>query len=499
MSSYFPMALDLHGRDCLVVGGGAVATRKLKALLIAGAEVRVVAPEASERIRALAADGSLRLIEAPFSPDHLDGAFLVVAATDQRQVNDAIIADARRRHILVNSVDGSSGDFIMPATIRRGEVQVAITTGGQSPALARHLRTRIEAALPDEYGPLSEVLSLVRSELLRENTLVEPDLWQRAISPSVLDAVRQGDHQLARDLVRARLLAESPADDAGAPTSGTASAPSARTRATARCGHIVLVGAGPGDPGLLTVAGRDALARADTIVYDRLANPTLLDVCKPQARLVYAGKQRGGSALSQAHINSLICSEARAGNYVVRLKGGDPFVFGRGGEEALAATQAGIPFTVIPGISAAIAAPAYAGIPVTQRGMAASFTVLTGHEDPTKSAGSLDWEALAHLGGTLILLMGVETLGPITARLIAAGLDPETPAAVIEGATTAAQRTVSGTLATIAEFARAASIKTPATTVIGAVARLSEELSWWTTESSPENEHSAQRPIPRQS
>jgi uroporphyrinogen III methyltransferase/synthase len=240
----------------------------------------------------------------------------------------------------------------------------------------------------------------------------------------------------------------------------------------------VLVGAGPGDPGLITVAGQRAIAEADVVVYDRLVNTAILDAARTDARIVYAGKSRGGGPMSQDEINELICDEALAGNVVVRLKGGDPFVFGRGGEEALAAVAAGVPFTVIPGITAAIAAPAYAGIPVTQRGMASTFTVLTGHEDPSKPTTSLDWEFLARSGGTLVLLMGVDTLGGICRRLVDAGLAPDTPAAIVQNATRDTQRAVTGTVGDIAERAQAAGIRAPATTVIGRVVSLGETLAW---------------------
>ncbi len=241
----------------------------------------------------------------------------------------------------------------------------------------------------------------------------------------------------------------------------------------------MLVGAGPGDPGLLTVAGLQAVAEADVIVYDRLANPGLLEHARPDAELIYAGKEPSGGPMTQEQINRILCERAAQGRVVVRLKGGDPFVFGRGGEEALAAVQAGIPFSVIPGITAAIAAPAYAGVPVTHRGLASAFTVVTGHEDPTKGSDPVDWEAVARVGGTLVLLMGIATLPTICQRLIAAGVAPETPVAVVGSGTTDTQSVVTGTVADIAERARAARVQAPATTIIGQVAGLAESLSWF--------------------
>jgi uroporphyrin-III C-methyltransferase len=244
----------------------------------------------------------------------------------------------------------------------------------------------------------------------------------------------------------------------------------------------VLVGAGPGDPGLLTIAGLQAITDADVVVYDRLANPALLEHARPDAKLIYAGKEPSGEQMTQEHINQVLCDRALEGHVVVRLKGGDPFVFGRGGEEALAAVAAGVPFSVIPGISAALAVPAYAGIPVTHRGVSAAFTVITGHEDPGKAADPVDWDAVARIGGTIVLLMGTATLGPISERLIAGGLASDTPAAVIGSGTTETQTVVVATLTEIAERARASRIRPPATTVIGAVAAYAETLAWFQAE-----------------
>lgn len=243
-------------------------------------------------------------------------------------------------------------------------------------------------------------------------------------------------------------------------------------------GKVILVGAGPGDPDLITVKGLNALRSADVIVYDRLAPSELLHAAKPGAELIDAGKQPTKHRLDQGEINVLLVEKALAGLTVVRLKGGDPFVFGRGGEEALACIEAGIPFEVIPGVTSAIAVPAYAGIPVTQRHIARAFAVFTGHEDPTSESEPLDIDSLAKID-TLIALMGVKQLPGITAKLIAAGRDPETPAACIEWGTTHRQRVVTGTLATIAQIAAEEDFQPPAITVIGAVAALHEQLKWF--------------------
>jgi uroporphyrin-III C-methyltransferase len=247
-------------------------------------------------------------------------------------------------------------------------------------------------------------------------------------------------------------------------------------------GTVYLVGAGPGDPGLITVKGLEALRRAEVILYDRLAPPALLQEARKDAELIDVGKLPQKQRLDQEAINALIVDRARAGLNVVRLKGGDPFVFGRGGEEALACHAAGIPFVVVPGVSSAIAVPAYAGVPVTHRNLASAFTVLTGHEDPAKGATSLDYEALVHVArtGTLVVLMGVSHMTQIVDRLVASGLDPTTPAMCIEWGTTDRQRVVEGTLSTLPQIAFDAGLKSPATTVIGAVIRLrAKGLRWF--------------------
>ena len=246
-------------------------------------------------------------------------------------------------------------------------------------------------------------------------------------------------------------------------------------------GRVYLVGAGPGDPGLMTVRGLEVLRRAEVVVYDRLVNPALLDEAPETARRIFAGKHAGAHCLPQSRINALLIEEAREGRIVVRLKGGDPFVFGRGGEEALALVGAGIPFEVVPGVSAAVAVPAYAGIPVTHRGLGSSFAVVTGHEDPDKGAPAVDWARLATAVDTIVVLMGVKSLPRIVAELVTHGRSPATPVALIRWGTTEAQETVIGTLADIVTRAARARPKPPVLAVIGPVVRLRERLEWFET------------------
>jgi uroporphyrin-III C-methyltransferase len=247
-------------------------------------------------------------------------------------------------------------------------------------------------------------------------------------------------------------------------------------------GRVFLVGAGPGDPELVTLKGLHILRRADVVIYDRLICPDLLDEAPPQAERVFVGKESGHHSMKQEEINALLIKLAQQGNLVVRLKGGDPFVFGRGGEEASALAHAGIPFEVVPGVSSAIAVPAYAGIPVTHRNLASSVTIVTGHEQSSCTSPAVNWEVLAMSGSTLVILMGVETLSHITQRLLAGGLHPDTPAAVIQQGTVPQQRVITDTLLNIAERARAAKIESPAVTVIGSVVALSDFLAWFQEE-----------------
>lgn len=476
MSDYLSIALDLRGRRCLVVGAGQVGERKLQALLQAGADdVVVIAPRMEVGVLRLAETHPIELRMRPFVAEDLTGAFLAMIATPRDALNHEIAVAARAQGALVNVADDPDYcDFIMPATVQRGNLGLAISTGGASPAFARFMRELIEDLIPSEYGELLDITRELRAELRGQGVTVDPELWQIALHGEALEFLRAGNAAAARVVLR-RAVGSGPEAEA-VEGSGVASGHPTK-------GRLVLAGAGPGDPGLITIAGRDAIAGADVILYDRLANTELLGGA-PRARLIYVGKGPDGRGpMTQDEINELIVAEAHQGKVVVRLKGGDPFVFGRGGEEALAAVAAGVPFTVIPGVSAATAVPAYAGIPVTQRGLASAFTVVTGQQG--SGAEPLNWEAIVRFGGTLVLLMGVETLPAIVAELLDAGMDPGTPAAVIEQGTLPDQRVVTGALAEIDTLVREAGISSPATTVVGAVAGLAHDLQWTGTTPSP--------------
>ncbi|MFB9239509.1 uroporphyrinogen-III C-methyltransferase [Plantactinospora siamensis] len=400
----YPLALRLGGRRVLVVGGGAVATRRVPALLAAGALVDVVAPELTPALRAHATAGRLRWIARRFVPADVDGAWLVQAAVDDPlAAAEVSAAAAERRVFCVRADDRTAATAWTPAVTRQGPVTVAVLGGNPRRAVA--VRDAI-AALLERKGPLL-------SDSVEEGPPVNPP--------------------------------------------------------TGRRGRVALVGAGPGDPELITVKGRRLLAEADVVVIDRLAPGLLLDEVRPDAELVDASKIPYGPARAQDEINRILVDRARAGATVVRLKGGDPYVFGRGGEELLACSAAGVPVTVVPGVTSALAGPAAAGVPVTHRGVAHEFTVVSGHLAPDDPASLVDWPALGRLRGTLVILMGLRHLPAIAATLQAHGRPPGTPAAVVQEATTGGQRALRATLGTVAADALAAGVRPPAVVVLGNV------------------------------
>jgi uroporphyrin-III C-methyltransferase/precorrin-2 dehydrogenase/sirohydrochlorin ferrochelatase len=464
--------------------------------------LRVVAERPADRLAALEElDRRVAVERRGWRPADLDGAFLCVASSDDPTERGAIAVAARERGVLVNVMDDvASCDWAAPALVRRGELVLTVSTGGASPALARKLRERLAEAFGAEWA---EVLSVLRE--VREETMpVLPDLaerarrWSAALDPGEAAAlVRAGDAAGLRARLRDRIL-DPTADASGGrrptdatPSEGSAAGdlgvrplslrgPGTRTRA----GTVTLVGAGPGDPELITVAGARALAEADVVVYDRLVDPRLLDRAPAEAERIYVGKEPGRAAIPQERIDAMLVERARGGAHVVRLKGGDPFVFGRGGEELLACAAAGVPCVVVPGISSAIAAPAAAGIPVTHRGLSRSFAVVTGS---SAYGDDVDLASAATATDTLVVLMAAGSLEERCAELVAAGRPTDEPAAIVQWATTPEERTVTGTLADLPILAHEARIGPPATLVVGRVCTLADgtppfTLAGWTTQ-----------------
>ncbi|MFY1617296.1 uroporphyrinogen-III C-methyltransferase [Micromonospora sp. WMMD736] len=407
----YPLGLRLDGRRVVVVGGGAVATRRVPALLDAGADVLLVAPELTPALQARVDAGRLRWAPRRFVPEDLDGAWLVQVAIDDPIAAAAVSAVAAERRIFcVRADDRAAATAWTPAVTRQGPVTVAVLGGGDP---------------------------------------------RRAMS--------------VRDAIRDLLAVRSGFDESAPPQSPADAATGTTGAAGATGGRVALVGSGPGDPELITVKGWRLLTEADVVVADRLVPGLLLDELRPDVELVDASKIPYGPSRAQEEINQILVDRALAGAFVVRLKGGDPYVFGRGGEELLACAAAGVPVTVVPGVTSSIAAPAAAGIPVTHRGVAHEFTVVSGHVAPDSPASLVRWDALAGLRGTLVILMGLKNLAAITATLIAHGRPPQTPAAVVQEGTTGAQRVLRSTLDAVAADVHTADVRPPAVVVVGDV------------------------------
>jgi uroporphyrin-III C-methyltransferase/precorrin-2 dehydrogenase/sirohydrochlorin ferrochelatase len=460
--NYFPLFFDLRGQRVLVVGGGEVAWRKVSLLERAGASIRVVAPHAVPEIEQRAADGRLELALREFAPGDLDGVRLAIVATASRSLNRWIASLSDARAIPVNVVDDRAASrVIVPAIIDRDPVLVAVSSGGSSPVLARRLRERLEAFVPKRIGELASWLQGLRQISRRR---LRHAASRRRFFESIVDgpAARrfvEGDERGAWRLAQ-QLLASS------------AAAPRA-------AGEVTLVGAGPGDPELLTLKALRALQDADVILHDRLVPAAVLDFARRDAQRICVGKTPGGASTDQETINDLLIQHARQGRRVVRLKGGDPFIFGRGGEELYALAREGIHFSVVPGITAAGGCAAYAGIPLTHRDHAHSVSFVTAHGG--EEGSEPDWTALAASKSTAVFYMGLARLGHIVARLLEHGAPPLRPIAIISHGTTPQQRVVTGTLADIENIALAHDLQSPSLIVVGDVVSLQSALAWFAT------------------
>jgi uroporphyrin-III C-methyltransferase / precorrin-2 dehydrogenase / sirohydrochlorin ferrochelatase len=429
MSWLHPIFLDLTDQPVIVIGGGEVAERKIAALLEAGARLTVVSPEATDLVRRWGDAGRLALEARVYRPGDLRGFRLAYAATSDPAVNRAVRAEARAEGAWLNAIDQPDlCDFITPALVRRGDLTIAISTNGRCPGLSKKIRQDLEAQFGPEYGELVAAMGL------------------------------------ERDRARA--------------ASKDGETPAAAKPTTARPGVVYLVGAGPGDPELLTIKGRRLLESADTVVYDALVDPRLLELCRPNAAMTFVGKRDRRHTLPQAEISALLVEEARAGRRVVRLKGGDPFIFGRGGEEAEALQHAGVPYEIVPGVTAGVAVPAYAGIPLTHRDFTSELVFLTGHECVTNPS-PVDWSHYARSNASLVIFMGIHNLAGIVRELLANGRPAGCPVAIVENGTLERQRTLVAPLAEIADKAAAAGIQPPALIVIGEVVSLREKLNWF--------------------
>lgn len=468
MGFQYPVTLDLDGRRCLVFGGGATAEEKVRGLLEAGAAVTVVAASVTPGLGDLGSAGAVSVIHRDYTEGDLDGAFLAIAATGDRSLNARIHAEASAGRVLLNAVDDVEHcDFAAPAIVRSGALALAISTGGKAPALARRLREQLSTEFGPEWGALVEVLAEAR--LAAGPRTVDfaawADRWSRALDRDLIGMIRAGNRAGAVDAVREVLAGQAlEAGEAPEATVLAGEVAGAGVPVAGERGSVAIVGAGPGDPGLITLRGRALLDAADVVVYDRLVHPSLW----AGKTAIDAGKEPGGHRVDQEETNALLVRLAQEGRKVVRLKGGDPFVFGRGAEEADALRASGVPYEIVSAPTSAIAALASAGIPVTDRRAASSVAFVTGH----CTTGSVDWPALATAVDTIVILMGLGHLGEIVEQLIAGGRPGNTPAAVVSNGTLPDQRTVVTTLEELPTAVAAEGLRPPAVVVVGDVVSL---------------------------
>lgn len=454
---YLPLFHNLKNRRCLVVGGGEIALRKLRPLLEAGAQVSLVAPDICDGVRDLQS-GQLDLQVRPFVTEDLKGVALVIAATNVAEVNEAISEAAQERQIPVNVVDSPAlCSVIFPSIVDRSPVQIAISTGGSAPVLARMLRGKLESLIPASYGALASLANRFRPKVKHaiadENS--RRQFWESVFDGPVSEAVYTGDTQLAETLLEETI---------------------ANARPQAR-GEVYLVGGGPGDPDLLTFRALRLMQQADIVLYDNLVSEEVLNLVRRDAERIYVGKRAGNHALSQENINRKLGELALEGHRVLRLKGGDPFIFGRGGEEIEHLAEMGVPFQVVPGITAASGCASYGGIPLTHRDFAQSVRFVTGHRKNDKL--ELDWEHLVSPGQTLVFYMGLNNVGLISQQLIAHGMDPTTPAALIEKGTRPDQKVIIGNLHNLEQRVEEEQARAPTLIIVGGVVSLHEKLHWF--------------------
>lgn len=452
---HLPIFCQLRGRDCLLVGGGDVAERKARLLLDAGARVTVNALVFSPQFHAWADSQMLTLVQAPFNPALLDTCWLAITATDDEDVNQRVSDAAEARRIFCNVVDApQQASFIMPSIIDRSPLMVAVSSGGTSPVLARLLREKLESILPLHLGQLAHYAGQLRSRVKKQFATVgeRRRFWEKLfVNDRLAQSLANEDRQAVADTTE-QLLTE-PLDHRG---------------------EVVLVGAGPGDAGLLTLKGLQQIQQADVVVYDRLVSDDIMNLVRRDADRIFVGKRAGYHCVPQEEINQILLREAQNGRRVVRLKGGDPFIFGRGGEELETLCNAGIPFSVVPGITAASGCSAYSGIPLTHRDFAQGVRLITGH---LKTGGELDWENLAVEKQTLVFYMGLNQASAIRENLIAHGMTADMPAAIVENGTAVSQRVVAGTLDQLDILAQ--QMASPALIIVGRVVSLRDKLNWF--------------------
>jgi uroporphyrin-III C-methyltransferase/precorrin-2 dehydrogenase/sirohydrochlorin ferrochelatase len=454
-----PIFLNIKSKKCVVVGGGEVAFRKATLLLRAGADLNIVAPVLSDELNKLCVDRGCTITIREFDEADINNAILVVAATDDLKTNERVSVIASKLNIPVNVVDQPHlCSFIMPSIVDRSPIVVAISSGGSSPILTRKLKELNEAMIPGRINKLAELLDSFRGRVKNEidDFSARIRFWENVLDSEIPELVYNGEDDEARTALD-NWLTNPQNDRVG--------------------GEVYLVGAGPGDPDLLTLRALRLMHKADVVLYDRLVTPEILLKLRPDAQKIYVGKRSADHAVPQETINEMLVRLAKEGNRVLRLKGGDPFIFGRGGEELESLAAAGIPFQVVPGITAASGCASYAGIPLTHRDYSQSVRFLTGHTKDGRVP--LNWDLLVKEQQTLVFYMGLAGLPDICDQLLKHGMSSSTPVAIIQQGTTQTQKVVVGNLDRIAELAVKKEIQAPTIIIIGEVVKLQESLSWF--------------------
>ena len=457
---HFPVFLDLNRRRCLVVGGGEVAARKVQQLLRSNADILIIALRAGDMIKTLAQQDRVKHEAREFRPGDVSGCSLVIAATADTQVNTQVASAAKAGNIPVNVVDNPAlCSFIMPSVIDRDPVQIAVSTGGASPVLARLLRAKLETLVPATYGRLATVVREFRGRVKQRfpEFRQRRRFWENILQGPIVEMLFSGREAAAIQALEDELDNATPTD--------------------LQAGEVYLVGGGPGDPDLLTFRALRLMQQADVVLYDRLVAPAIVDLVRKEAQRIYVGKQSDSHTVPQSELNNMLVTLAQQGKRVLRLKGGDPFIFGRGGEEIEELAAAGIPFQVVPGITAAAGCASYAGIPLTHRDYAHSCLFVTGH----LKDGKLDfsWPALLQPKQTLAIYMGVKGIDVLQKNLLEQGMPPDMPAAIIQQGTTSNQKVYTGKVATLVQTVTGNDIKPPSMIVIGEVVKLHDKLSWF--------------------
>ncbi len=457
---FLPIFLNIKRRECLVVGGGQIAARKVALLAKADASISVVAPALCDELSLMSAENEIVHLKRDFKDVDVSSQAVIIAATDDREVNERVSFLAQKAGIPVNVVDNPDlCSFIMPSIIDRSPVQIAISTGGASPVLARLLRGRLESFIPSATGRLASLVEEYRDAVKKSFSDIDSRrfFWEKILQGRVAEMVYAGRDDEARSALIEDIKK------------------SADTKNDV--GQVYLVGAGPGDPDLLTFRALRLMQQADVVVYDRLVSEPILDMVRRDADRIYAGKERNNHAIQQEDINQLLIRLAKEGRRVLRLKGGDPFIFGRGGEEIEGLMEEGIPFQVVPAITAASGCSTYSGIPLTHRDYSQACTFVTGHlKDGTCN---LNWPALAQPNQTIVFYMGLQAVNVICKELIAHDMPPTTPAALIQQGTTPEQKVYIGDLDSLPELVRLYEVKAPTLIIVGQVVKLHEKLNWY--------------------